>query len=384
MKLPLRTGAVLGLLKEVRSTSDKPMLVGGTLADQLARELSAGGDASAVRVGDEPRDVEVFVYVIGDSVTNDDERVLKRAHRARVPTIVVAAGRKAPRRIPFVLATDVVRAEPGHGFPVDEIARAIARKIGEEATSLARRLPVLRPAVSAQLIASFSRKNGLIGAAVFVPGVDLPVLTLHQLRMVLRILSTHGLELDGQRAPELLATVGAGLRLPRGRARAPELHPGLRLGREGRRRVRGHARDRRGGAPLLGGADAELRRRCRLQLLLLRPDRPQPLVEPGPRPRLELLVADLELTPRGLEVLEPGVRLLDQQELIRIPVACGASGVTSSGSTSLRPMRRFARKLALDGRRQTEAPPKPLVLWSTCFSSRQPVLRCALPGSLAR
>ena len=54
MKLPLRTGAVLGLLKEVRSTSDKPMLVGGTLADQLARELSAGGDASAVRVGDEP------------------------------------------------------------------------------------------------------------------------------------------------------------------------------------------------------------------------------------------------------------------------------------------------------------------------------------------
>ena len=87
MKLPLRMGAVLGLVKEVRATSDRPMLVGGTLADQLARELSAGGDASAVRVGDEPRDVEVFVYVIGDSVTSDDERVLKRAHRSRVPTI---------------------------------------------------------------------------------------------------------------------------------------------------------------------------------------------------------------------------------------------------------------------------------------------------------
>jgi uncharacterized protein (DUF697 family) len=210
MKLPLRTGAVLGLLKEVRSTSDKPMQVGGALADQLARELTAGGDASAVRVGDEPRDVEVFVYVIGDSVTKDDERVLKRAHRSGVPTIVVAAGRKAPGRIPFVLATDLVRARPGQGFPVEEIARAVARKIGEEATSLARRLPVLRPALSAQLISSFSRKNGLIGAAVFVPGVDLPVLTLHQLRMVARILSTHGLELDGQRAPELLATVGAG------------------------------------------------------------------------------------------------------------------------------------------------------------------------------
>jgi len=210
VKLPIKPGAVLGLLREVRSTSDKPMLVGGTLAEQLARELSAGGDASAVRVGTQPRDEEVFVYVIGDSVGKEDEQVLKRAHRARVPTIVVAAGRKAPRRIPFVLATDIVRVHPGHGFPVEAISRAVARKIGEEATSLARRLPVLRPAVSAQLIESFSRKNGLIGAAVFVPGVDLPILTFHQLRMVLRILSTHGLQLDGGRAPELLATVGAG------------------------------------------------------------------------------------------------------------------------------------------------------------------------------
>jgi uncharacterized protein (DUF697 family) len=211
MKIPIRAGVVLGLLRELRSTSDKPMLVGGALAEELARELSAGGDASAVLVGTEPRDVEIFVYVIGDSVTEEEERVLKRAHRARVPTVVVAAGRRPPRRIPFVLATDVVRVQPGHGFSVDDVARAVARKIGEEATSLARRLPALRPAVSAQLIQSFSRKNGIIGAAVFVPGVDLPVLTLHQIRLVMRICAAHDLQIDNQRAPELLATVGAGL-----------------------------------------------------------------------------------------------------------------------------------------------------------------------------
>jgi uncharacterized protein (DUF697 family) len=104
-----------------------------------------------------------------------------------------------------------VRVEPGHGFPVKEIARAIASKLGEKATSLARRLPVLRPAVCAQLIESFAKKNGLIGAAVFIPGVDLPVLTLNQIRMVLRICAAYGLEVDAQRAPEILATVGAGL-----------------------------------------------------------------------------------------------------------------------------------------------------------------------------
>src|SRR4051812_23720567 len=65
----------------------------------------------------------------------------------------------------------------------------------------------------------------------------------------------------------------------------------------------------------------KLRRRGRLQFLLLRPDHAQPLMEPGPRPRLDFAVADLRLTARGFEVLEPGVRLLDQQELVRVAVA---------------------------------------------------------------
>jgi uncharacterized protein (DUF697 family) len=211
MALPVRPGMIFGLLKELRSTTDRPLLVAGTLAEQLARELQAGGDPAAIRTGGAPEDVEAMLYVLGDAVTEEDERVLKLAHRHRVPTIVILAGREVPSRIPFVLATDVVRVEPGHGFPVEEIARAIASKLGEKATSLARRLPVLRAAVCAQLIESFAKKNGLIGAAVFIPGVDLPVLTLNQIRMVLRICAVYGLEVDAQRAPEILATVGAGL-----------------------------------------------------------------------------------------------------------------------------------------------------------------------------
>ena len=211
MGLPIRPGAVFGIVKELRSTTDRPLLVTGVLADQLTRALAAGGDQTAIRTGGRPDEVAALIHVIGDTVTEEDERVLKLAHRARVPTIVVAAGREAPLRIPFVLATDVVRVEPGHGFSTEAIARAVAQKLGEEATSVARRLPVLRPAVCTQLIESFSRKNGLIGAAVFIPGVDLPVLTLHQIRMVLRICAAYGLEVDRERAPELIATIGAGL-----------------------------------------------------------------------------------------------------------------------------------------------------------------------------
>jgi uncharacterized protein (DUF697 family) len=209
--LPLKPGAVFGLVKELTRLEDRPLLVLGALAEQLARELTAGGDAFAVRTGGPPEDVEALVYILGGAITEEDARILKLAHRARVPTIVVAAGREAPERSPFVLATDIVRVEPGHGFPIDAIARALAQKLGEDATSLARHLPVIRPAVCAVLIEQFARRNALIAAAVFIPGVDFPVLTVNQLRLVLRICAAHGLEIDNQRVPEIVATIAAGL-----------------------------------------------------------------------------------------------------------------------------------------------------------------------------
>src|SRR5471032_2214824 len=58
---------------------------------------------------------------------------------------------------------------------------------------------------------------------------------------------------------------------------------------------------------LLRGSGPELRP--------ARPDGAQALAEPGPRPRLDFPVAGGRLPTRGLEVLEPGVSLLDEQEL---------------------------------------------------------------------
>ena len=173
-------------------------LVGGALADAARARALGGRRRASAGLSERSRAAcEALVYVIGDSVTEEDERVLKRAHRARVPIVVVAAGRQAPRRIPFVLATDVVRVEPGHGFPVDDVARALARKLGEDG-DVARRAPA-RAAAGGRArssIESFARKNGIIGAAVFIPGVDLPVLTFNQMRLVLRICAAHGLEID--------------------------------------------------------------------------------------------------------------------------------------------------------------------------------------------
>jgi uncharacterized protein (DUF697 family) len=48
---------------------------------------------------------------------------------------------------------------------------------------------------------------------VWIPGADLPLLTLNQIRLVLRIALAHGEEIDGSRVPELLGVVGAGFGL---------------------------------------------------------------------------------------------------------------------------------------------------------------------------
>jgi uncharacterized protein (DUF697 family) len=221
--LPVSIGALRGLIKElqVSARDGKPLAVGGAreLAAVLRRELGRGAKPGAIRQVDEPRGAAVFVYVLGHAPTPEDEQALKRARRARVPIVAVVPERIGDVTIgevtiPYVLATDVVPVHAGEGFPVDAIARVIASRLGEEGAPLAARIPVLRRAVADVLVASFSRRCGVVAAAVFIPGADLPILALHQVRMLLRIEQAYGLDPDPrERAPELLATVVAGLGL---------------------------------------------------------------------------------------------------------------------------------------------------------------------------
>jgi uncharacterized protein (DUF697 family) len=225
MALPVSFGALRGLAKElqVSARDEKPLAVGGAreLASVLRRELGRDAKPGAVRASDDPRGAAVYVYVLGHAPGEQDEQALKRARRARVPIVAVVGGQVVDVTIPYVLATDVVAVEAGAGFPVEAIARVVAGRLGEEAAPLAARVPVLRRAVADELVASFARKNGIRSALIFVPGADLPILALNQIRMVLRIEQAYGLDPDPrERAPELLATLAAGLGL---RAAAREL-----------------------------------------------------------------------------------------------------------------------------------------------------------------
>jgi len=196
--------SVISVVRELRRRSGdpRPLSVAGAreLVPVLARELRADGEHAAV-VEDVLENVSVLVWVGAP-----DEERLRRADQAGVPIVAVTEAGV----VPYVLATSIVRVPPGQGFPVEEIARAIADRLGEDGTALAARLPVIRAAVCSHLIAMFAKRNAIVAGAVFVPGVDMPLLTLNQVRLVLRIAVAYGETIDNQRALELLGVVGAG------------------------------------------------------------------------------------------------------------------------------------------------------------------------------
>jgi uncharacterized protein (DUF697 family) len=223
-RLPLHPAAVYGVVKEIKAAAEdlSPIVVAGAPgpAGELVSVLGADGDPSALRdvSGREVakydlQGASLLLYAVeGERPTIEDEDVLKLADRNGVDAVCVLFGASSQSvDIPYVPATRVVVAPPEKPLPVAQIAVLVADLAEETAYGLAARLPVLRGAVVDAIVRRFSRQNGILGAAIFIPGADFPVLTLNQLRMVFRIAAAHGEQIDRERIPELLAVVGVGL-----------------------------------------------------------------------------------------------------------------------------------------------------------------------------
>lgn len=236
MGLPLKPLAAFALLREFQAISGESASLAvagpGELAGVLRRELARGGDASAVVAG--WKGASGLVWVQAGPLSDADREELRAANADRVPIVAVIVGSTgaggavgADQRLPYVLATDHVPVGPGEAFPVGEIALAVGRRLGERSSGLAARLPALREGICDSLVKNAAKRNAMVGSAIPVPGADLPVLALTQVRLVLRIAHAHGEPVDTKRLPELLGVVIGGLGL-RGIARqfAGSLGPG--------------------------------------------------------------------------------------------------------------------------------------------------------------
>lgn len=91
--------------------------------------------------------------------------------------------------------------------------KAVVEVGGDHAVPLGRHFPVLRSLAARKVIGKTARQNGLVGAAFIIPGTDMPVMTVNQIKMVLSIAAIYGEEITTERAIELLGVVGTGFGL---------------------------------------------------------------------------------------------------------------------------------------------------------------------------
>ena len=200
------------------------------------RSSRAAARRRGPRRGGRIEDAAVLVRVLGGAPTEDDERELRAAKRASVPVVAVQTGTEVST-FPYVLATDVVVCRPGEGFPVDEIAaaRGGAARRGRHARSpRGCRCCASRSCERADRRASRGR-TGSSASRSSCPAPTSPVLTLNQLRLVLRLAAAHGVEVDQSRAARGARRRRRRVRLPRRRAAGARRRPGRGLGRQGRR-----------------------------------------------------------------------------------------------------------------------------------------------------
>ena len=200
------------------SVPPAPVAVAGAteLVPLLAKELREGGDPSAVVEGPPGGHVAALVWI-----GRPDLDVLRAASRSETPIVALTEGES----VPYVLDTDIVRILPGRGLPVKETTEVLARALGPVGPSVAGRLPVLRGPVVSHLVNQSTVRNGLIGAATFLSGPDLPALTLNQVFLTIRLAVAAGR--DSQVAslwPEIAVVAASGFAFRR-LARGLELLP---------------------------------------------------------------------------------------------------------------------------------------------------------------
>ncbi len=68
--------------------------------------------------------------------------------------------------------------------------------------------PFVRRPLSVESVYATSTQNAGVGLVAFLPGADMPIMTLNQAKMLLQIAAAYGEPLDRQRVKELIAVVG--------------------------------------------------------------------------------------------------------------------------------------------------------------------------------
>lgn len=109
--------------------------------------------------------------------------------------------------------------DPDAPIPIDAAAAcALDRRMGEwvvaacreKRLALALSFPFVRKPLSLEAVSATSLQNAGIGLVLFIPGADMPLMTLNQAKMLLQIAAAYGEPMSAARVKELAAIVASG------------------------------------------------------------------------------------------------------------------------------------------------------------------------------
>lgn len=110
-------------------------------------------------------------------------------------------------------------SSPDAPIPIDAAAAcALDRRMGEwvvaacreKRLALALSFPFVRKPLSLEAVSATSLQNAGIGLVLFIPGADMPLMTLNQAKMLLQIAAAYGEPMSAARVKELAAIVASG------------------------------------------------------------------------------------------------------------------------------------------------------------------------------
>lgn len=110
---------------------------------------------------------------------------------------------------PFTLEPYPLTAEL-QGRMSDRMGEWVVAAFREKRLAFAQAFPFVRRPLSMEAVRATSLQNAGVGFVVFIPGADLPVMTLNQAKMVLQIAAAYGQPITVERVKELAAVVGGG------------------------------------------------------------------------------------------------------------------------------------------------------------------------------
>ncbi|MBR5259112.1 MAG: hypothetical protein IKV48_01320 [Eggerthellaceae bacterium] len=215
-------------------TNDMAVIVAG-FGDWIGREaarLRAAGVPVMV-VSATPDLTDEMAQAFGNAIPAGDLISPKASSgsglgRVVFESVLEVAGLKVPS-VPTPESVDGV-------FSFDAVAKeALAMRMGQwvvaacadKKLAFALAFGFVRRPLASDLVRANSIQNAGIGAVVFIPGADMPLMTLNQARMLLQIAAAYGKPMSIERAKELAFVVGGAFACRSAARQIAGLVPGL-------------------------------------------------------------------------------------------------------------------------------------------------------------